>query len=382
VFGQREEDLLLEVLHSGKWGETDGSKVKEFARLFPAFQGAAWGVCVPNGTVALELALDALGVGYGDEVITTAYTFIATAAAAFAVGAKPVFVDIDPATNLIDPAKIEAAITPRTKAIVPVHIGGHPADMDGVMEIARKHGLKVLEDAAQAWGAQWKGKGVGAIGDLGTFSFQSSKNITSGEGGIIVTDQRELYDICWSMHNVGRLPEGGWYQHELLGKNLRLSEWAGAVLIAQLERYPEAMDTRSRNAERLNAEIAGLPGLPGLTPLTIDPRTTRSGWHLYQMTYDPAALGGKSRAEFIAALQAEGVPCSSGYVPLIHQAAIRNTLRDRFGADSLENLGEVPNADRAGETTVWLQQHLLLGSDEDTSDIIAAMTKITRAWAS
>jgi dTDP-4-amino-4,6-dideoxygalactose transaminase len=379
VFGKREEQLLLEVLYSGEWSELTGSKVNSFIRDFADFQDAAFGVAVPNGTLALEVALQALGVGFGDEIITTAYTFIATASSAFSVGAHPVFVDIDPETNNIDPARIEEAITPRTKAIVPVHIGGHPADMDAIVEIGKRHGIPILEDAAQAWGSQWRGKGVGAIGDIGTFSFQSSKNLTAGEGGAVLTNNRELYDLSWSLHNVGRLREGGWYQHEMLGRNLRLPEWNGAILQAQFERLPEAMETRSRNAERLNRELAELPGL---IPIKWHEGVTRSSWHIYQLRYDPAQLGGHHRDEFLKALRAEGIPCSGGYVPLIHQPAIRNTLRERFGAESLENLAAVPHADYAGDHIVWMTQTVLLGSEQDISDIITAFTKITRAWSS
>lgn len=378
IFGRREEELLLEVLHSGDWSELTGSKVVTFAREFAAFQDASYGVCVPNGTLALEVALQALGVGFGDEIITTAYTFIATASSAFAVGARPVFVDIDPETYNIDPALIEAAITPRTKAIVPVHIGGQPADMDVIVEIGKRHGIPVLEDACQAWGSQWKGQGVGAIGDIGTFSFQSSKNITAGEGGMVVTNDRTLYDLSWSLHNVGRLPEGGWYQPEILGRNLRLPEWNGAILLAQFERLPEAMATRTRNAERLIAELSEIPGI---APVKIDERVTRNSWHLFQIRYDPSGFGGRSCDEFLKALRAEGVPCSSGYVPLIHAPAIQNALQDRFGAESLANLGEVPRADYAGNHTIWLTQTQLLGDDEDTGQIIAAFQKIAAAWS-
>jgi dTDP-4-amino-4,6-dideoxygalactose transaminase len=378
IFGDREEQLLLEVLHCGKWGELTGSKVITFARDFAAFQGAAYGICVPNGTLALEVGLEALGVGHADEIITTAYTFIATASSAFAVGARPIFVDIDPETNNIDPARIEAAITPRTKAIVPVHIGGQPADMDGVMEVARAHGIPVLEDACQAWGAAWRGTPVGAIGDLGCFSFQASKNITAGEGGIVVTNSREHYTMAWSLHNVGRLPEGGWYQHELLGRNLRMSEWQGAILTAQLERLPDAMALRQRNAQRLTA---GLDDVPGLAPVKVDARVTSHAWHLYQIRYDPARFGGRGRDEFLKALQAEGIPCSGGYVPLTYQAAIRNTLRDRFGEAALANLTEVPRAEHAGGHTVWLTQTLLLGDEADIDQIVEACRKIQRAWA-
>jgi dTDP-4-amino-4,6-dideoxygalactose transaminase len=377
IFGDREEQLVLEVLHSGKWGEITGNRVMTFARDFAAFQGAAYGVCVPNGTLALEVGLEALGVGHADEIITTAYTFIATASSAFAVGARPIFVDIDPETNNIDPARIEAAITPRTKAIVPVHIGGQPADLDGVLEVARKHGIPVLEDACQAWGAEWKGTPVGAIGDLGCFSFQASKNITAGEGGIIVTNSREHYNMSWSLHNVGRLPEGGWYQHEILGRNLRMTEWQAAILTAQLERLPDGMEIRRRSAERLTA---GLAEIPGLDPTKVDERVTRHAWHLYQIRYDPGQFGGKSRDEFIKALNAEGIPCSGGYVPLTYQPAIQNTLRARFGEESLQNLAEVPRAEHAGARTVWLTQMLLLGGDEDIDQIIEACRKVQHAW--
>jgi dTDP-4-amino-4,6-dideoxygalactose transaminase len=377
IFGEREEELLLEVLHSGNWSELTGDKVATFTKQFAAFQGAEYGVCVPNGTLALELALESLGVGPGDEIITTAYTFIATAASAFSVGARPIFVDIDPETNNIDAAEIEAAITPKTKAIVPVHIAGQPADMDGVLEVAKKHGIPVLEDACQAWGASWKGQPVGAIGDMGTFSFQASKNITAGEGGMVVTNDRDLYGLAWSYHNVGRVPEGGWYQHDLPGKNLRMTEWQGAVLIAQLERLPEAMDRRQRSAEILTN---GLSGIPGLAPMKVDERVTGHAWHLYQTRYDPAAFGGRDRAEFLKALNAEGVESSGGYVPLTHQAAIQNMLRGRFGEEALANLADVPRAEHAGRHTIWFNQMLLMGSDDDMHDVVAACRKIQRAW--
>ena len=376
VFGEREETLLLEVLHSGDWGTLTGTKVATFERQFADFQGASFGIAVPNGSLALELALEALGVGPGDEVITSAYTFIATAGSIFSVGARPVFVDIDPTTNTIDPGQIEAAITASTKAIVPVHVGGVPSDMDGVMEVARRHGIPVLEDACQAWGAAWNGTPVGAIGDIGTFSFQASKNITAGEGGMVVTNEPALHDRAWSIHDTGRSAHGGTFEHEIPGRNLRMTEWQGAVLIAQLGRLPEHMVTRQRNAQHLTT---GLSEVPGLEPLQIDDRITSHAWHLYQTRYDATSFGGRSRAEFIRALNAEGVPCMAGYVPLTRQKAVRNALRDRFGVDSMP---DVPNADRAGEETVWFEQTLLLGTDEDMHQTIEACRKITRTWGS
>ncbi|MFN8484051.1 MAG: DegT/DnrJ/EryC1/StrS family aminotransferase [Anaerolineae bacterium] len=377
VWDEREERELLEVLHSGKWGMFAGSKVKTFEERFAAFQGARFGVCVPNGTLALELALRAIGVGPGDEVITSPYTFIATASAALTVGARPVFVDIEPDSFLMDPRQIEAAITERTKAIIPVHVAGRPADMEGILAVARRHNLKVLEDAAQAWGAEWCGQRVGAIGDLGTFSFQSSKNITAGEGGLVVTNDEELSEILWSLHNVGRVRSGGWYQHELLGGNLRMAEWEAAILLAQLDRLQEHMPVREANARRLGQLLGQIPGL---RPLPEDGRVTSHGRHLFLVRYDADAFGGHSREEFIAALRAEGItPVSPGYVPLYRQAAIRNAVPDTPPADAWAALYPVTEA--AAANGIWFFQFALLGDESDMEDIAAAAAKIQSAWS-
>lgn len=378
ISGEREEQLLLEVLRSGDWGTLTGDKVTTFAAQFAAFQGARFGVCVPNGTLALELALRAVGVGPGDEVITTPYTFIATASAALGLGAKPVFVDIDPATGNLDPARIAPAITTRTKAILPVHLGGQPADLDGILEVAAQHGVPVVEDACQAWGAAWRGRAVGAIGALGTFSFQSSKNITAGEGGIVVTNDEVLYERCWSLHNAGRIRDGAWYQHEALGWNFRMAEWSGAILIAQLERLPEQMPRREAAARYLDEAFADLPGI---TPLAIDPRVTRHARHLYLARYDAAEFGGRSRTDFLAALRAEGIAgVSAGYVPLTKSPAIRRALTDLFGVAAVGELAACPAADRAAEEIFWLPQQVLLDDQEGLDTIGAAIAKIRAAW--
>ncbi|MEM3046659.1 MAG: DegT/DnrJ/EryC1/StrS family aminotransferase, partial [Candidatus Bathyarchaeia archaeon] len=187
IWDERELRGLREVLESGVWG-IGGRKQKEFEERFAAYQDAAYGVTVPGGTAALEVALRAAGIGAGDEVIIPAYTFVATASAILAVNALPVFADVEPDTYTLDVASAERLVTPRTKAVIPVHIAGRPTDMDAVMELAARHRLTVIEDACQAWGAQWRGRGVGSIGHLGCFSFQSSKNITCGEGGIVLTN--------------------------------------------------------------------------------------------------------------------------------------------------------------------------------------------------
>ncbi len=379
VFDEREERLLLDVLHSGNWGEIAGDKVTTFAARFAAYQGARFGVCVPNGTMAVQLGLKALGVGPGDEVITTPYTFIATASAALLLGAKPVFVDVDPETCNIDPDRIAPAVTPRTKAIVPVHIGGQPADMDGVLAVAAQHGLRVLEDACQAWGAEWKGSRVGALGDLGCFSFQAGKNINAGEGGIVVTNDEELAELCWSLHNVGRVRGGAWYQHEILGWNFRMTEWQGAVLLAQLDRLPEQEPVREESARYLND---ALTDIAGVAPTGVDPRVTRHGRHLFPVRFDPAAFGGRTRDEFLAALQAEGITCvSAGYVPLTSSPAIRRSLVEMFGPESLTQLDGCPVAEDVSRRVFWLTQAALLGDRDALDDIVTAIRKIQAAWA-
>lgn len=386
VWDEREERLLLEVLRSGQWGILDGGKVARFQERFAEFQGAKHALCVTSGTTALEVAMRALGVGPGDEVITTPYTFVATPSAAFLVGARPVFVDIDPATYLIDPVKVEAAITERTRAIVPVHIGGCPCDMDAITEIARQHGLYVLEDACQAWGASWRGRPVGAIGDLGCFSFQASKNINAGEGGAIVTNDPELAERCWSLHNVGRVREGAWYQHEFLGWNYRMTEWQGAILLAQLERLPEHIERRADNAAYLAARLGEVEGI---TPAVVDERVTGHAWHLFIASYDPAAFGGQTCAAFLRMLAAEGIPCSAGYVPLNRTPALRRAMAEQAGeiepweateAD-LPELPACPVAEDLCQRTVWFQQRMFLGDHEDIDDIVAAVAKIQQVVA-
>ena len=378
VFDDREERLLLEVLHSGKWGELAGDKVTTFAQRFAEYQGAKYGVCVPNGTMAIQIGLKALGVGPGDEVITTPYTFVATASAALLLGAKPVFVDVRADTCNLDPDRIEAAITPRTKVIVPVHIGGQPADLDGVLDVARRHGLRVLEDACQAWGAEWKSQRVGALGDLGCFSFQAGKNINAGEGGIVVTNDPQLAELCWSLHNVGRIRGGEWYQHEILGWNFRMTEWQGAVLLAQLDRLPEHEVIRERSARYLDQALAQVAGV---SPISVDARVTRHGRHLYPVRYDRNQFGGKSRDEFLAAYKAEGIDCvSAGYVPLTSSPAIHKSIAEMFGSESLAQLDTCPVAEEVSRDVFWLNQMALLSDQQGLDDIVGAIVKIQKAW--
>ena len=375
VYDESDERALLDVLHSGIWGVADDyqGRVATFAQRFAEFQQARFGICVANGTLALELALRALGIGAGDEVITTPYTFIATASAVLAVGARPVFADIDPASYNLDPTKIEAALTNHTKAILPVHVAGQPADLDAIMDIAAHYGLRVLEDACHAWGAEWQGRRVGAIGDMGVFSFQASKNLTAGEGGIVVTNDETLAELGWSLHNVGRIRRGARYYHAILGSNLRMTEWQGALLLSQLKRLPAQMATREANANYLTQALLRFPGvvtLPG------DARVTRHGRHFYIFRYQSAAFGGRSRDDFIAALQAEGIPAGAGYVPLYTSPAIVDTMKRMFGVSTPP---VCPVVESLFQETVWLPQYVFLGTQNDMDSVAEAMAKIEGA---
>jgi dTDP-4-amino-4,6-dideoxygalactose transaminase len=382
IFDETEEQAILEVVRSGKWWSVEGTKVREFEEAFARFQDAQFAVCVTNGTAALEVALRAAHIGCGDEVIVPPYTFIATATAVLAVGATPVFVDVEEESLNIDPTKIEEAITPRTRAIIPVHIAGCPADMDGVLEVARKHNLLVIEDAAQAHAAEWKGTKVGAIGDMGCFSFQASKNLNAGEGGAVLTNNPHWADQVWSVHNVGRVRGGRWYEHHVLGSNFRMTEFQAAILLAQLKRLPEQTERRTQNAHRLTEMLSQIPGIRPPRP---DPRVTRHAYHLYIFRYDKNHFGGRPREDFLKALNAEGIPCSAGYVPLYKERVFLNRpiSKDLCQLSTLKDYSKVqcPVCERACyEEAVWLYQNMLLGDERDIEDIATAVAKVQRAF--
>ncbi|MGQ9610994.1 MAG: DegT/DnrJ/EryC1/StrS family aminotransferase [bacterium] len=379
VWDESETNALKSVLESGVWG-IGGSKVPEFEQKFASYVGVEHGICVTSGTTALEIALRAADVGPGDEVIVPPYTFMATASAVLQIKAIPIFADIDKDTYNLDPDAMESAITERTKAVIPVHIGGCPADMDRIMEIARKHNLVVIEDCAQAHAAEWRGKKVGSIGDMGCFSFQSSKNLCAGEGGIITTNNREMGDKCWSFHNCGRVRQGAWYEHPLLGSNLRMTEWQAAILLAQMERLDEQTKIRNHNALYLSKKLSEIDGIQ---PLVRDERVTTHAYHLYIFKYDSTKFNNVPKYKFIQALNAEGVPCSSGYNPLYKDDLFKSPIQ-KCPLSCGYYKGEVdyskvycPVAEKAcSEEAVWLFQSMLLGTESDMDDIVNAICKI------
>ena len=376
VYGKEEEHALLRALHSGKWGKLDGGEVRRFEERFADYCGAKHGIAVVNGTISLRIALMAAGIEAGDEVIIPPYTFFATASAVVEANATPIFVDIDRATFNIDPAAIEAAITKRTRAIIPVHLGGLPCDMDAIMAIAQRHGLVVIEDAAHAHGSAYRGRNVGGIGHMGSFSFQSSKNLTCGEGGIIVTNDDAFAERCRSIHNCGRVPGGAWYEHHVISGNYRLGEFAGAILNCQFERLEEQTNTRDANGRHLNEHLAMIPGI---TPQRRDASATRNAQHLYVARYDESTVG-VPRAKFIEALVAEGIPASPGYVlPLHRQPMFINRAFGPYAAvQDVDFAGSnLPNTDRiCSHEGLWLTQNVLLGTRADMDEIVAAFEKV------
>jgi dTDP-4-amino-4,6-dideoxygalactose transaminase len=378
IFGQAEEDRLLATLRSGQWGRLDGRQVAEFEHRFAAMHGCTHGIAVANGTVALRIALLAAGIRAEDEVIVPPYTFVSTASAVIEANAVPVFADIDLNTFNVDPRAVEAAVTPRTKAIIPVHFAGQPADMAAVMAIAREHDLIVVEDAAHAHGASYRNRPAGSLGHLASFSFQSSKNLTAGEGGIITTNDDALAAACRSIQNCGRVPDGVWYEHHVVSGNYRLGEFQGAILNCQLDRLQDQAVARERHGRDLASRLAALPGLH---PQTRPADCTRHGYHLFMLRIDAAAFGAP-RAAVLRALEAEGIPCSAGYgFSLPDQPLFRDKAFGPYLAGASARLDyrrtHCPNSDLiCREQGVWLEQHLLLGSRADVDDIVHAFEKI------
>ena len=382
VHGAAERKQLLKVLESGDWWCGTGKKTEQFEQAFAEYHGAKYAIACTNGSTALEASLLACGIAPGEEVITTPYTFVATAGSILRVNAVPVFVDIMPDTANMDPDLIEKAITPRTAAIMPVHFAGLPCDMDKIRSIARKHKLKVIEDACHAWGGQWKGKGLGAVGDIGCFSFQMSKNLTAGEGGIILTNSRKLANLAGSVVHVGRKAGHEWYEHFVIGSNLRMTEWQSAVLIEQLKRLPKQQETRLRNTAFLDEKLSRIGGLKTMAS---EKRAGRRSVHIYIFRVDKGSFG-IGRDRLVECLNAEGIPCHGGYpFPLYRNPVfqdlgkIDSPLARLIGKKLDYKKVNCPEAERICKDVIWIKQSTLLGTRKDMRDIVTAVKKIKAA---
>ncbi len=379
-----EEKGLLGVLRSRKWFRGVGDQVNTFENKYAEWIGVPHCVATANGTSALVTALGAVGVQAGDEVIVPPYTFIATVNAVMLHHALPVFVDTDIDTFQIDAKKVEAAVTDRTTAIVPVHLGGSVVDVDTIQEIANRREIPVVEDACQSHLAEWKGKRVGGLGAAGCFSFQISKNLPSGEGGAITTRDELLAEKCYAFQNNCRPRQRSSFDFSYLGgrgANLRLTEFQGAILLAQMTRTEALARRRDENAAALTAM---LKEIPGITPAAMYPGCTRNAYHLYMFRYDPEAFSGLPRAKFMQALSAEGVPCSGGYGPLNREEFLKTAIASRgfqrlFPEKTLSEWAErtaCPVNDQLCEQAVWFTQTMLLGPKQEMEQFAAAIRKI------
>lgn len=380
VWDENDVASVTSRLNSGGWGICpEPNAVSEFAARFAELHGAEYALCCANGTVALMIALRAAGVLPGDEVIMPAYTFMATATAAIGIGATPVVVDVDPLTLNIDPEKIGEAVTDRTRAVLPVHIAGLPADMDGVNRAAERYGLSVVEDCAQAHLAGYGGRKVGTLGTLGTFSFQSSKNLNAGEGGLVTTNDSEAYKVAYAFHHCGRNPDGGgWYEHPYMGQNLRLSQLQAALLLTQLDRLEAQHELRMRNGRRLAGRLSAVDGIR-VAGWPWPEKVTSAAYHLFIFFIDPERFAGVDNKVFCEALRAEGVFCHGGYDRVVqHQDFFDDPFVQRMLGSERPDYRNVesPVAQRAVQTCVWIKQNQLLAEEEVMDRMADAVQKI------
>ena len=354
----------------------------DFERGYAKLLGANRCLATASGTTALIVSLHVMDVDAGDEVIVSPYTFIASYNAILTSMALPVFADTDPATLTVDPASIESRITDRTRAIMPVHIFGMPCEMDPINAIARKHKLAVVEDACQAWLAEYKGRKCGTIGDLGCFSFQESKHIPSGEGGAITSMSEELIDKCDSFHNCGRAvgtnKGNGCFTR---GNNYRMTQAQAVLLMQQFDKLVQETEIRRANADYLSANLGKIPGI---TPVRL-PENSRAVWHLYSFRYDAAQFNGLSREKFARAMSAEGVPCGGVYHEQYYDGLLDEAIASRgfkrlWGAERLkayrDSFQELKGNKQVCETTVSFTQNMLLAERSAMDDILEAIRKI------
>ncbi len=381
-YSQADLDRIVEVVRSRHWGgyPVPSKYAGEFATRFAELHGAKYGLCLANGTVAILAAAQALGLKFGDEVIVPAYTWDGTAIAVLQAGGVPVFADVDPDTYCLDPQAVRAALTPRTRALMPVHLAMRFADMNALLDIARERNLLIIEDCAHAHGGQFQGRGAGAAGDAGCFSLQESKLMTAGEGGIVLTNRLDCFEALQSIINCGRPSLTDQFQRKVLGTNYRLTELQAALLIGQLEMWPALCEKRSRNAALLSRLLGELRHVRPLPP---QPGLTRETMYNYIFQYRPQGPA-PSRDLFVAALEAEGVPCDGRFYEPVYRSDLfyatpencPQLVVDRDKPVDYSNY-RCPISERAAyEEAVWLPQFLLLGDEADVRDIARAVEKV------
>lgn len=380
--GAAEEKGVLGAVRAGRWN--NNVAVARFEENYAKMNDAKYCVATSSGTTALLSSLGALGVGPGDEVVLPPYTFMATLTVILFNYAMPVFVDSDPETFLMDPQKLDAAITDRTAAVIPVHIGGSPCDLDSILAIAKKRNVPVIEDACQAHLASWRNRNVGTFGATGCFSFQMSKNLPSGEGGAILSNDETIAKNCFAFHDCGRKrpsDDSDFVYNCGRNSNLRMTELQGELLLAQMRGLAERADTRSQNADYLTKMLGEIPGI---APAKMYEGCTRNAYHLYMFRYKKEEFAGLPRDKFLSALSAEGIPCGRGYDRLNEAKFLHDALNSRpyvrvYGKSAIDAWTErnrCPENDKLCDESVFLSQSLLLGSRSDMDDIAAAVRKI------
>ena len=382
VWDETELANLKSALESSHWGGTTrGPMLRRITEAFAAYCDCEYGVPLANGTVTLELSLRAFEIGQGDEVIVPAFTFAAVPMAVLNAGAIPAFVDIDPMTLCISPEAVTAAITPNTKAVIPVHTAGQPADMPRIMQLAETAGLKVIEDCAQSHGAVLHGRKVGSFGDCGSYSFQQFKNMTCGEGGMVVTHDRGLAELLdYTLSKFGRIPGGHWYDHHRLATNATLTELQAAILLAQLDRLEEQTERRATAGKRL---IDRLADVEGIAPYPWASGTDRHGYHLFVFAYDAGCFEGLSRACFVEALDAELSTedlVAELYPRVIYKTSMFN--RDTGTVAGAPNrtfrVHDCRHSEEASRRAVMIHQRALLAEDDGLDAIVEAIVKVQR----
>ncbi len=379
VFDQRDIDAVTQTIQSGRWGgfPYPGPNTAEFAEKFTKLQGGGHAVPMINGTITMEVALRAAGIGWGDEVIVPAYTFQATASAPMAAGAIPVIVDIHPDTYCIDPEKVQQAITDKTRAIIVVHLAAQMADMDAIMALAEEHDLVVIEDAAHAHGARWRDRGSGTIGDFGSFSLQSFKSLTTGEGGVLLCKDQHVAERAASIIDCGR-PKDADGKEYTMGVNYRWSELHAALGVIALERYPEQFAQRSQMANYLEESLSEVPGIQILKR---DLRLTRRSLYRYVIKIDPEFFR-CNHDVFCKALSAEGIPVDTGYPgmhrydlfqPGLSKLPVPMAFPEYFEFEKMS----FPVTERASEIeSVWMGESIFRAGEEGIDDLVNGILKL------
>jgi dTDP-4-amino-4,6-dideoxygalactose transaminase len=374
-FADDEIEAVRAVLASGQVNYWTGEQCALFEKEFAAYVGTRHAVALANGSLALELALHVLGIGPGDDVVVTCRSFVASASCVVLRGARPVFADVDPASQNITAETVRAALTPKTRAVIAVHLTGWPCDLDPLLELARSHGIAVIEDCAQSHGATYKSRVTGSFGAVAAFSFCQDKIMTTGgEGGMLLTNDEELWKKAWSYKDHGKShdatftrehPPGYRWLHESFGSNWRMTEMQAAIGRRQLAKLPQWVASRRRNASLMDAALAAAPGLRVHVP----PEEFGHAYYKYYLFVEPSRLRRDwTRQRILDAISAEGIPCAAGICPEIY-------LEKAFAERGLGPASRLPNAKKLGETSIMLMLHPTM-TEDDIRDMRDAVIKV------